>query len=72
MIDDAGDFHEFKEAVQWLGWIDAVEKMLPSGDAVGSVAEDGYSMDTFYDMFIHGWSTEEAAHATREDHEAFL
>lgn len=48
------------EPTDWERWIDRVEEFL-GHDADGHLREDGYSLDTFLDMYEAGLSVEDAA-----------
>lgn len=54
-------------AATWETWISKVEA-IAGIDADGNLSEDGYSLDTFLDMFEAGWTPKEAAEATEAEH----
>lgn len=60
-----------REELQWYNWIGNVERATGL-DPDGDLAEDGYSMDSFYLMFEQGWSVTNAVIATKADHENIL
>lgn len=49
------------EPTAWEHWIDEVERLL-GHSADGDHAEDGYSMDGFYEMYSAGTTPVAAAH----------
>lgn len=48
------------EPTSWERWIDRVERFM-GHDADGNLATDGYSMDTFVDMFDAGLTPQQAS-----------
>lgn len=50
--------------IAWESWIDRVEDLLDR-DPNGSLAADGYSIDTFHDMFEAGFTPRQASGRVR-------
>lgn len=61
------EYDETEQQMSWFEWSNEVE-LLKSHNLDGDLMKDGYSFDTFCEMWVRNWSPEQAAYATMEDH----
>lgn len=61
---------ETTREMSWYKWIDKVEWL--HGDVDGNLEEDGYSLDTFLEMWERGWEWKDAAYASKKNHRDML
>lgn len=57
--------------LDWYQWIDEVELRL-GNDPDGNIDDDGYSMDSFHQMWARHLTVDEAVQASPADHRRFL
>lgn len=63
--------YKAEETLSWDEWIKKVE-WLHSGGVDGDLEEDGYSLDTFHEMWKRGWEWKDAVYASKKNHRDML